>query len=246
MFDLTGKTALVTGASGGIGEAIAKTLHDQGATVAISGTRREKLEEVASSLNSDRVHVTPCNLSDRDAVNGLIGQAEDAMGKVDILVNNAGITRDNLFMRMKDDEWDDVIAVNLTAAFTLMRGAIRGMMKNRSGRIVNIASISGVIGNPGQPNYSASKAGLVGMSKSLAREIAPRGITVNCIAPGFITTPMTGELNEKQVEQIAQAIPSGTFGEPDDIAAAVLYLSSDEAKYMTGQTLHINGGMVMV
>jgi len=246
MFDLTGKTALVTGASGGIGEAIAKTLHDQGATVAISGTRREKLEEVASSLNSDCVHVTPCNLSDRDAVNGLIGQAEDAMGKVDILVNNAGITRDNLFMRMKDDEWDDVIAVNLTAAFTLMRGAIRGMMKNRSGRIVNIASISGVIGNPGQPNYSASKAGLVGMSKSLAREIAPRGITVNCIAPGFITTPMTGELNEKQVEQIAQAIPSGTFGEPDDIAAAVLYLSSDEAKYMTGQTLHINGGMVMV
>lgn len=246
MFDLTGKTALVTGASGGIGEAIAKTLHDQGATVAISGTRRAKLEEVASSLNSDRVHITPCNLSDREAVNGLIGQAEDAMGKVDILVNNAGITRDNLFMRMKDEEWDDVIAVNLTAAFTLMRGAIRGMMKNRSGRIVNIASISGVIGNPGQPNYSASKAGLVGMSKSLAREIAPRGITVNCIAPGFITTPMTGELNEKQVEQIAQAIPSGTFGEPDDIAAAVLYLSSDEAKYMTGQTLHINGGMVMV
>ena len=246
MFDLTGKTALVTGASGGIGEAIAKTLHDQGATVAISGTRRAKLEEVASSLNSDRVHITPCNLSDREAVNGLIGQAEDAMGKVDILVNNAGITRDNLFMRMKDEEWDDVIAVNLTAAFTLMRGAIRGMMKNRSGRIVNIASISGVIGNPGQPNYSASKAGLVGMSKSLAREIAPRGITVNCIAPGFITTPMTGELNEKQVEQIAEAIPSGTFGEPDDIAAAVLYLSSDEAKYMTGQTLHINGGMVMV
>ena len=246
MFDLTGKTALVTGASGGIGEAIAKTLHDQGATVAISGTRREKLEEVASNLNSDRVHITPCNLSDREAVNALIGQAEEAMGKVDILVNNAGITKDNLFMRMKDDEWDDVIAVNLTAAFTLMRGAIRGMMKNRSGRIVNIASISGVIGNPGQPNYSASKAGLVGMSKSLAREIAPRGITVNCIAPGFITTPMTGELNEKQVEQIAQAIPSGTFGEPDDIAAAVLYLSSDEAKYMTGQTLHINGGMVMV
>ena len=246
MFDLTGKTALVTGASGGIGEAIAKTLHDQGATVAISGTRRAKLEEVASSLNSDRVHITPCNLSDREAVNGLIGQAEDAMGKVDILVNNAGITRDNLFMRMKDEEWDDVIAVNLTAAFTLMRGAIRGMMKNRSGRIVNIASISGVIGNPGQPNYSASKAGLVGMSKSLAREIAPRGITVNCIAPGFITTPMTGELNEKQVEQIAQAIPSGTFGEPDDIAAAVLYLSSDVAQYMTGQTLHINGGIVMV
>lgn len=246
MFDLTGKTALITGASGGIGEAIAKTLHDQGATIAISGTRREKLEEVASSLNSDRVHITPCNLSDRTAVTALVGQAEEAMGKVDILVNNAGITKDNLFMRMKDEEWDDVIAVNLTAAFTLMRSAIRGMMRNRSGRIVNIASISGVIGNPGQPNYSASKAGLVGMSKSLAREIAPRGITVNCIAPGFIATPMTNELNEKQVEMIAQAIPSGTFGEPDDIASAVLYLSSDEAKYMTGQTLHINGGMVMV
>jgi 3-oxoacyl-[acyl-carrier protein] reductase len=247
MFDLTGKTALITGASGGIGAAIAKTLHDQGATIAISGTRREKLEEVANSLNSDRVHITPCNLSDRDAVNSLTGQAEEAMGgKLDILVNNAGITKDNLFMRMKDEEWDDVIAVNLTAAFTLMRGALRGMMRNRSGRIVNIASISGVIGNPGQPNYSASKAGLVGMSKSLAREIAPRGITVNCIAPGFIQTPMTDELNEKQVEQIAQAIPTGTFGDPDDIAAAVLYLSSDEAKYMTGQTLHINGGMVMV
>ncbi len=247
MFDLTGKTALITGASGGIGAAIAKTLHEQGATIAISGTRREKLEEVASSLGSDRVHITPCNLSDRDAVNALIGQAEEAVGgKLDILVNNAGITKDNLFMRMKDEEWDDVIAVNLTAAFTLMRGALRGMMRNRSGRIVNIASISGVIGNPGQPNYSASKAGLVGMSKSLAREIAPRGITVNCIAPGFISTPMTDELNEKQVEQIAQAIPTGTFGDPDDIAAAVLYLSSDEAKYMTGQTLHINGGLVMV
>lgn len=246
MFDLTGKTALITGASGGIGEAIAKTLHDQGATIAISGTRREKLEEVASKLASDRVHITPCNLSDREAVKALVGQAEEAMGKVDILVNNAGITKDNLFMRMKDEEWDDVIAVNLTAAFTLMRGALRGMMRNRSGRIVNIASISGIIGNPGQPNYSASKAGLIGMSKSLAREIAPRGITVNCIAPGFISTPMTNELNEKQVEAIAQAIPSGTFGEPDDIASAVLYLSSDEAKYMTGQTLHINGGMVMV
>lgn len=245
MFDLTNKTALVTGASGGIGEAIAQTLHAQGATVAISGTRREKLEDVASKLG-DRVHVTPCNLSDREAVAALVGQAEEAMGKVDILVNNAGITRDNLFMRMKDEEWDDVIAVNLTASFILMRSAIRGMMRNRYGRIVNIASISGIIGNPGQPNYAASKAGMVGMSKSLAREIAPRGITVNCISPGFIATPMTDELNEKQVEAIAQAIPSGTFGEPQDIASAVLYLSSDEAKYMTGQTLHVNGGMVMV
>lgn len=245
MFDLTNKTALVTGASGGIGEAIAQTLHAQGATVAISGTRREKLEDVASKLGG-RVHVTPCNLSDREAVAALVGQAEEAMGKVDILVNNAGITRDNLFMRMKDEEWDDVIAVNLTASFILMRSAIRGMMRNRYGRIVNIASISGIIGNPGQPNYAASKAGMVGMSKSLAREIAPRGITVNCISPGFIATPMTDELNEKQVEAIAQAIPSGTFGEPQDIASAVLYLSSDEAKYMTGQTLHVNGGMVMV
>ena len=245
MFDLTNKTALITGATGGIGEAIATTLHAQGATIAISGTRQEKLEEVAAKLG-DRVHVTPCNLSDRDAVGNLVGQAEDAMGQVDILVNNAGITRDNLFMRMKDEEWDDVIAVNLTASFILMRSCLRTMMRNRFGRIVNIASISGFIGNPGQPNYSASKAGMVGMSKSLAREVAPRGITVNCIAPGFIETPMTGELNDKQVEAIAAAIPSGTFGQPEDIASAVLYLSSDEAKYMTGQTLHINGGMVMV
>jgi len=245
MFDLTNKTALVTGASGGIGEAIATTLHAQGATVAISGTRKEKLDEVAAKLD-DRVHVTPCNLSDKEAVSALVGQAEEAMGKVDILVNNAGITKDNLFMRMKDEEWDDVIAVNLSASFTLMRSAIRGMMRARSGRIVNITSISAFIGNPGQANYAASKAGLVGMSKSLAREIAPRGITVNCIAPGFISTPMTDDLNEKQTEAIAQAIPSGVFGEPNDIASAVLYLSSDEAKYMTGQTLHINGGMVMV
>lgn len=245
MFDLSNKTALVTGATGGIGEAIAKTLHAQGATVAISGTRQEKLEEVAAKLG-DRVHVTPCNLSDRTEVAALAGKAEEAMGKLDILVNNAGITKDNLFMRMKDEEWDDVIAVNLTATFTLMRSALRGMMRNRYGRIVNISSISGIIGNPGQPNYAASKAGMIGMSKSLAREVAPRGITVNCIAPGFIQTPMTNELNEKQVEAIAAAIPSGTFGEPEDIASAVLYLSSDEAKYMTGQTLHINGGMVMV
>lgn len=245
MFDLTNKTALITGATGGIGEAIAKTLHAQGATIAISGTRREKLEEVAATLR-ERVHVTPCNLSDRTEVAGLVDKAGEAMGKVDILVNNAGITKDNLFMRMKDEEWDDVINVNLTATFTLMRAALRGMMRNRYGRIVNISSISAIIGNPGQPNYSASKAGMIGMSKSLAREVAPRGITVNCIAPGFISTPMTDELNEKQVEAIAGAIPSGTFGQPEDIASAVLYLSSDESKYMTGQTLHINGGMVMV
>ncbi len=245
MFDLSNKTALVTGASGGIGEEIARTLHESGAVVAISGTRREKLEEVAAKLG-DRVHVLPCNLSDRDAVAGLVGQAEEAMGKLEILVNNAGITRDNLFMRMKDEEWDDVIAVNLTATFSLMRSAVKGMMRARYGRIVNISSISGIIGNPGQANYAASKAGMIGMSKSLAREIAPRGITVNCISPGFIETPMTNELTEKQVEAIAAAIPSGTFGQPGDIASAVLYLSSDEAKYVTGQTLHVNGGMIMV
>lgn len=245
MFDLTDKTALVTGASGGIGEAIAQKLHKAGATVAISGTRKEKLDQVAEQLG-ERVHVLPCNLSDREAVANLVGEAETAMDKLDILVNNAGITSDNLFMRMKDEEWDDVIAVNLTASFTLMRSAIKSMMRNRSGRIVNITSISGFLGNPGQANYAASKAGLTGMSKSLAREIAPRGITVNCIAPGFIKTPMTEKLNEKQVDAIAAAIPSGTFGEPDDISSAVIYLASDQAKYITGQTLHINGGMLMV
>lgn len=245
MFDLTNKTALVTGASGGIGETIAAALHANGATVAISGTREEKLNEVAAKLG-DRCHVLPCNLSDREAVKGLVGRAEEPMGKLDILVNNAGITADNLFMRMKDEEWDDVIAVNLTATFTLMRSALKGMMRARSGRIINISSISGIIGNPGQANYAASKAGMIGMSKSLAREVAPRGITVNCIAPGFIETPMTGELNEKQVEAIAAAIPSGTFGQPGDISSAVVYLASDEAGYMTGQTLHVNGGMIMV
>ena len=245
MFDLSDKTALVTGATGGIGAAIASTLHGAGATVAISGTRREKLDELAATLGS-RIHVVPCNLGDRDAVNGLVGEAEAAMGKLEILVNNAGITKDNLFMRMKDEEWDEVINVNLTATFALMRSALKGMMRNRFGRIVNISSISGIIGNPGQANYAASKAGMVGMTKSLAREVAPRGITANCISPGFIETPMTGELNEKQVETIAKAIPSGTFGKPEDIAAAVLYLASDEARYVTGQTLHVNGGMVMV
>ena len=245
MFDLTDKKALVTGASGGIGAAIAHSLHARGATVAISGTRLEKLEVLANELGG-RVHILPCNLSDREEVKALARQAEEAMGGVNILVNNAGITRDNLFLRMKDEEWDDVIAVNLTATFTLMRSILRGMMRKRSGRIVNIASISGIIGNPGQPNYSASKAGLIGMSKSLAREIAPRGITVNCIAPGFIETPMTDVLNEQQVKQIAAAIPSGVFGEPGDIASAVVYLASEEAKYMTGQTLHVNGGMIMV
>lgn len=242
---MNGKCALVTGATGGIGAEIARALHARGATVALSGTRQERLAELAQSLES-RVHTLPCNLSDREAVSKLPVAAEEAMGSLDILVNNAGITRDNLFMRMKDEEWDEVIAVNLTAAFLICRGALRGMMKRRFGRIINIASISGVIGNPGQGNYAASKAGLVGMTKSLAREVAPRGITANCVAPGFIETPMTGALSERQVEVIASAIPAGTFGKPADIAAAVVYLASDEARYVTGETIHVNGGMAMV
>jgi 3-oxoacyl-[acyl-carrier protein] reductase len=245
MFDLTGKGALVTGASGGIGWAIAEALHDQGANVAISGTRADKLNELAARLGS-RVHVLPCDLRDRAAVTKLAEDAEKALGQVDILVNNAGITHDNLFMRMKDEEWDDVIAVNLTSVFVLTRGVLRGMMRRRAGRIVNIASISGVLGNPGQGNYAASKAGLVGMTKSLAREVSSRGITANCIAPGFIQTPMTDALTPKQVEAIAAAIPAAKFGKPEDVAAVVVFLASDEAGYVTGETVHVNGGMVMV
>jgi len=245
MFDLTGKGALVTGASGGIGGAIAKALHAQGATVAISGTNKQKLDALAAALG-DRVFVLPCDLRDRAAVAKLGEEAEKALGKVDILVNNAGITHDNLFMRMKDEEWDDVIAVNLTSVFVLTRTILRNMMRRRYGRIVNIASISGVLGNPGQPNYAASKAGLVGMTKSLAREVSSRGITANCIAPGFISTPMTDALTPKQVEAIAAAIPAQKFGKPEDVAAAVVFLASDEAGYITGETTHINGGLVMV
>ena len=245
MFDLTGKGALVTGASGGIGKAIAKAVHAQGATVVISGTNKEKLEALAGELG-DRVFVLPCDLRDRAAVAKLGEEAERALGKVDILVNNAGITHDNLFMRMKDEEWDDVIAVNLTSVFVLTRTILRNMMRRRYGRIVNIASISGVLGNPGQPNYAASKAGLVGMTKSLAREVSARGITANCIAPGFISTPMTDALTPKQVEAIAAAIPAQKFGKPEDVAAAAVFLASDEAGYITGETMHINGGMVMV
>jgi 3-oxoacyl-[acyl-carrier protein] reductase len=245
MFDLTGKGALVTGASGGIGWGIAEALHAQGAKVAISGTRVERLEELAAKLGS-RVFVLPCDLRDRPAVVKLGEEAETALGQVDILVNNAGITHDNLFMRMKDEEWDDVILVNLTSVFVLTRGVLRGMMRRRYGRIVNIASISGVLGNPGQPNYAASKAGLVGMTKSLAREVSSRGITANAIAPGFISTPMTDALTPKQVEGIAAAIPARKFGKPEDIAAAVVFLASDEAGYITGETMHVNGGMVMV
>jgi len=211
----------------------------------LSGTRQERLDTLAGQLG-ERVVTLQCDLSDREAVSALPGRAEDALGGLDILINNAGITRDNLFMRMKDEEWDQVLAVNLTASFMICRGALRGMMKRRFGRIINIASISGVLGNPGQGNYAASKAGLVGMTKSLAREVAPRGITANCIAPGFIETAMTGELSDKQVESIAGAIPSGTFGKPGDVAAAAVYLASDEAGYVTGETLHVNGGMAMV
>lgn len=245
MFELTGRTALVTGASGGIGEAIARALHAQGAVVALSGTRRAELDRVAGELG-ERVHVVPANLSDRAAVDALVPAAEAAMGGLDILVNNAGITRDNLFLRMKDEEWDQVIEVNLTAGFRLSRAAIRGMMKRRHGRIVGITSVVGVTGNAGQGNYAAAKAGMIGMSKALAKEVASRGITVNAVAPGFIETAMTDALNEAQRTEILAGVPSGRLGTPAEIAAAVVYLASDEAAYVTGQTLHVNGGMAMI
>lgn len=245
MFDLTGKCALVTGASGGIGSAIASALHGAGATVTLSGTRKEKLEEVASAMG-ERTHILPCNLSDNTAVAALPKEAEAAMGSLDILINNAGITKDNLFMRMKDEEWDEVIQVNLSASFRLARASLRGMMKRRWGRIISITSVVGTMGNPGQGNYAATKAGLVGMSKSLAQEVASRNITVNCIAPGFIDTAMTEDLPEAQKELLLANIPAGRLGSGADIAAGVVYLASDEAAYITGQTLHINGGMAMV
>jgi len=247
MFDLTGKTALVTGATGGIGGATARALHAQGATVAISGRQAEKLEALAGELK-ERVHVLPCDLGSRAEVSKLIEQSVAALGRLDILVNNAGLTRDNLFMVMKDEQWDEVIAVNLTSTFMLCRAAARAMLRAKPnfGRIINISSVSGVFGNPGQGNYAASKAGMIGMTKSLAREVAPRGITANCIAPGFVSTPMTEALNEKQTEEIAKMIPAQRFGLPEEVAAGVVYLASNEAGYITGQTLHINGGMAMV
>ena len=245
MFDLTGKCALVTGASGGIGGDIARALHAAGATVTLSGTRIEPLEALAGELGS-RAHVLTCNLSDATSVEALPKAAVAAMGTVDILVNNAGITRDNLFMRMSDAEWDQVIAVNLTSAMRLCRGVIRGMMKARWGRIVNISSVVGATGNPGQGNYAASKAGMVGMSKSLAAEVASRNITVNCVAPGFIATAMTEKLTDEQKARILTAVPAGRMGTPTEIAAAVLYLASPEAGYVTGATLHVNGGMSMI
>ncbi len=245
MFDLTGKSALVTGASGGIGADIAKALAGAGAQVALSGTRVEPLETLAAEIGA-QANVVPCNLSDPEAVDGLPKAAAAAMGSVDILVNNAGITRDNLFMRMSDEEWNSVLEVNLTSTFRLCRGVLRGMMKARWGRIVNISSIVGAKGNPGQGNYAASKAGVIGMSKSLAYEVASRGITVNAVAPGFIQTAMTDKLTDDQKAKINTQIPAGRMGQPEEIAAAVLYLSSPEAAYVTGSTVHVNGGMAML
>ena len=245
MFDLTGQSALVTGATGGIGGAIARALHAQGATVAVSGTRREALEALASELGV-RVHICPANLSDTVSVEALVPSAEEAMGGLDILVNNAGITRDNLFIRMKDEEWSDVMRVNLDSVFRLSRAAAKTMMRKRYGRIISITSVVGTTGNPGQGNYAAAKAAIVGMSKALAAEVASRNITVNCVAPGFIATPMTDVLNEKQRESVMQKVPMGRLGEPGEIAAATLYLASREAAYVTGQTVHVNGGMAMI
>ncbi|CAK0743411.1 3-oxoacyl-(acyl-carrier-protein) reductase FabG [Azospirillaceae bacterium] len=246
MFDLGGKCALVTGASGGIGGAIATVLHQRGATVALSGTRVDALEKLAEKLGNDRVVVEPADLGNAASVEALAKNAEKALGRIDILVNNAGLTRDGLSMRMKDEDWQTVIEVNLTSGFRLSRAVLRGMMKRRWGRIIGITSIVGVTGNAGQANYAASKAGMIGMSKALAAEVAARGITVNCVAPGFIATPMTDALNEEQRTRLLGGIPTGRLGSVDDIAAAVTYLASEEASYVTGQTLHVNGGMAMI
>jgi 3-oxoacyl-[acyl-carrier protein] reductase len=245
MFDLSGKAALVTGASGGIGGAIARALHAQGATVAVSGTRREALDALASELK-ERVHVLPCDLADKDAVEALVPKAEEEMQKLDILVANAGVNRDNLLVALRDEDWEQVININLTATFRLTRAAVKGMMRRRFGRIIGITSVVGVTGNAGQSNYTASKAGMIGMIKSVAAEYAKRGVTANCVAPGFIASPMTDRLNEKQREMILSRVPAGRLGAGADVAAAVVYLASDEAAYVTGQTLHVNGGMAMV
>ena len=245
MFDLTGKTALVTGASGGLGGAIARALHAQGASIALSGTRPEALEALAAELK-DRARPTPCDLSDAAATEALVSTVEAALGPVDILVNNAGVTRDVLILHMQDADWESVLAVNLTAAFRLSRAAVKSMVRRRSGRIINMTSVVGVSGNPGQVNYAAAKAGMIGMSKALAREVATRGITVNCIAPGFIDSPMTRALDEKQRDEILATIPIGRLGSDKEIGAAVVYLASSEAAYVTGQTLHLNGGMAMI
>ncbi len=245
MFDLTGKTALVTGATGGIGAAIARTLHGQGAHVVLSGTREAVLEALAAELG-DRTSIAAANLVDAESVDGLVGRAEAATGQLDILVANAGITKDGLLMRMKDEDWEQVLKINLESYFRLSRAAMRGMMKRRFGRIIGITSVVGVMGNPGQANYAASKAGMIGFSKALAQEVATRGITVNCVAPGFIESPMTDGLTEGQKTQILSTIPAGRLGQGAEVAAACAYLASDEAAYMTGQTLHVNGGMAMI
>lgn len=245
MLDLKGKKALVTGATGGLGGAIARVLHAQGASVALSGTRAEALEALAAELG-ERAVVVPCNLADKDSVEALVPAAEEKLGGLDILVNNAGVTKDNLFLRLKDEDWDSVIAINLTAAFRLSRAAVKSMMRRRYGRIISIGSVVGTTGNPGQGNYAASKAGLIGMSKALAAEVASRNITVNVVAPGFIESPMTQALNDKQREGILSDVPMGRLGTGADVAAAVAYLASAEAGYVTGQTLHVNGGMTMI
>jgi 3-oxoacyl-[acyl-carrier protein] reductase len=245
MFDLSAKTALVTGATGAIGGAIARALHDQGATVALSGTRRDALDALAAELK-DRVHVLPCDLADKDAVEALVPSAEEKMTKLDILVANAGVNRDNLFVQLRDEDWDNVIAVNLTATFRLTRAAVKSMMRRRWGRVIGISSIVGYTGNPGQGNYTASKAGLVGMLKSVAAEYAKRNVTANCIAPGIIASAMIDKLNDKQREGILARVPAGRLGTPADVAAAAVYLASEEAAYITGQTIHVNGGMAMI
>jgi 3-oxoacyl-[acyl-carrier protein] reductase len=245
MFELTGKTALITGATGNIGGAIARTLHAQGAAVAISGTRREVLDRFAAELG-DRVEILPCNLADSADTETLVPRAEEAMGRLDVLVANAGVTRDNLLVQLRDEDWQEVIAINLSATFRLARAAVRGMMRRRFGRIIAITSVVGTTGNPGQANYVAAKAGIAGMMKTIAQEYAKRGVTANCVAPGFIVTPMTDKLNDKQREAILAKIPANRAGTPDEVAAAVVFLASDEAAYVTGQTLHVNGGMAMI
>jgi 3-oxoacyl-[acyl-carrier protein] reductase len=245
MFDLTGKAALVTGATGGIGGAIARAFHRQGATVALSGTRRDALDQLSGELK-DHVHVLPCNLADKDEVEALVPQCEQAMGRLDILVANAGITKDNLLVQLRDEDWDQVVAINLTATFRLARAALRGMMRQRFGRIIGITSVVGITGNPGQGNYTATKAGMIGMIKSIAAEYAKRGVTANCIAPGLIATAMTEKLNDKQRETILARVPAGRLGAGADVAAAAVFLASQEAAYITGQTLHVNGGMAMI
>jgi len=245
MFDLNGKTALITGATGPIGGAIARMLHAQGATVGISGTRREVLDQLAAELGA-RVHVLPCNLADTAQTDALVPQAEQVMGQLDVLVANAGMARDNLLVQLRDEDWDQVIAVNLTATFRLTRAAVKGMMRRRFGRIIAITSVVGTTGNPGQANYVAAKAGIAGMIKAVAQEYAKRGVTANCVAPGFIVTPMTDKLNDKQRETILAKVPAGRAGTTDEVAAAVLFLASNEAAYVTGQTLHVNGGMAMM